>query len=97
MWTCLSGYPSIPTMGGNCLPGRFKTDNRAVGVRMNGYGYPRLGLRERRNLRPQGVLRERPGVAIPWWVACPYAPTHSSLATVSALEGLASEHGTHER
>ena len=30
-------------------------------------------------------------------MACPCAATYSSLATVSALEGLASEHGTHEK
>ena len=34
---------------------------------------------------------------MPWWVDCPYAATYSSLATVSALEGLTSEHGTHEK
>ena len=61
---------------------------------MNRSEYPRLGLRA---AEPLGIPSERSGESIPWRVDCPYAATYSSLATVSALEGLTSEHGTHEK
>ena len=60
---------------------------------MNRYGHPRLGLRERRNIRGYLVnaleSRYHGGGGLP--TRCDIL----SLATVSALEGLASEHGAH--
>ena len=46
-------------------------------------------------MEPPGAARERSGESISGWVAHPCAATYSSLDTVSALEGLVSEHGIH--
>ena len=73
----------------------FKTDNRAVGTRMHRYGHPRPGLRERRNIWGYFVnaLASRYHGGGGLSIRCDIF----SLATISALEGLASEHGTHEK